>query len=81
MLTPAGIYYLGSDKASFDAQAIYFHRFNAPPGEADRLIIKYPEPLAPVGSGPFSLAPDLRHLLCVRMNPSNSDIMRVEPFR
>ncbi|MBI1763536.1 MAG: PD40 domain-containing protein [Acidobacteria bacterium] len=80
-LTPAGIYYLGSDKTSFDAQAIYFHRFNAPPGEADRLIIKYPEPLAPVGSGPFSLAPDLRHLLVVRMNPSNSDIMRVEPFR
>jgi Tol biopolymer transport system component/DNA-binding winged helix-turn-helix (wHTH) protein len=80
-LTPEGIYYLGSDKASFDAQAIYFHRFNARPSEVDRLIIKYPEPLAPVGSGPFSLAPDLRHLLCVRMNPSNSDIMRVEPFR
>lgn len=80
-LTPEGIYYLGSDKTSFDAQAIYFHRFNAQPGEADRLFIKYPEPLAPVGSGPFSLAPDLRHLLCVRMNPSNSDIMRVEPFR
>lgn len=80
-LTPEGIYYLGSDKASFDAQAIYFHRFNAQPSEADRLVIKYPEPLAPVGSGPFSLAPDLRHLLCVRMNPSNSDIMRVEPFR
>ena len=80
-LTPAGIYYLGSDKTSFDAQAIYFHRFNAQPGETDRLIIKYPEPLAPVGSGPFSLSPDLKHLLCVRMNPSNSDLMRVEPFR
>ncbi len=80
-LTPTGIYYLGSDKTSFDAQAIYFHRFNAAPGETDRLIIKYPEPLAPVGSGPFSLSPDLKHLLCVRMNPSNSDIMRVEPFR
>lgn len=81
VLTPTGIYYLGSDKASFDAQAIYFHRFKAQPGEVDRLVIKYPEPLAPVGSGPFSLAPDLRHLLVVRMNPSNSDIMRVEPFR
>ncbi len=78
-LTPTGIYYLGSDKTSFDAQAIYFHRFGSV--EPDRLIAKYPEPLAPVGSGPFSLSPDLKHLLCVRMNPSNSDIMRVEPFR
>ena len=80
-LTPTGIYYLGSDKSSFDAQAIYFHRFSASAGEADRLIVKYPEPLAPVGSGPFSLSPDLRSLLCVRMNKSNSDIMQVEPFR
>ena len=80
-LTPTGIYYLGSDKSSFDTQAIYFHRFAAAPGETDRLIVKYPEPLAPVGSGPFSLSPDLRYLLCVRMNKSNSDIMQVEPFR
>lgn len=80
-LTPDGLYYLGSDKSSFDAQAIYFHRFAARPDEADRLIIRYPEPLAPVGSGPFSLSPDLRTLLCVRLNPSNSDLMRVEPFR
>ncbi len=80
-LTPTGIYYLGSDKSSFDAQAIYFHRFAALPGEADRLVVKYPEPLAPLGSGPFSLSPDLQHLLCVRMNSSNSDIMQVEPFR
>ena len=80
-LTPTGIYYLGSDKSSFDTQAIYFHRFAAPLGEADRVIAKYPEPLAPLGSGPFSLAPNLQHLLCVRMNPSNSDIMQVQPFR
>jgi Tol biopolymer transport system component/DNA-binding winged helix-turn-helix (wHTH) protein len=80
-LTPTGIYYLGSGKESFDTQAIYFHRFGANPAEPDRLIIPYPEPLAPVGSGPFSLSPDLKHLLCVRLNPSNSDLMRVEPFR
>lgn len=80
-LTPEGIYYLGSDKTSFDTQAIYFHRFAASPGERDRLIMRYPEPLAPVGSGPFSLSPDLKQLLCVRLNPSNSDLMRVEPFR
>jgi Tol biopolymer transport system component/DNA-binding winged helix-turn-helix (wHTH) protein len=79
-LTPAGVYYLGSDKSSFDAQAIYFHRFAAPPGEPDRLIVKYPEPLAPVGSGPFSLSTDSRRLLCVRMNASNSDILQAEPF-
>lgn len=80
-LTPTGIYYLGSDKSSFDAQAIYFHRFAAGADEVDRLIVKYPEPLSPVGSGPFSLSPDLRFLLCVRMNKTNSDIMQVEPFR
>lgn len=73
-----GIYYLGSDKQSFDAQAIYFLDFAT--GKT-REIIKYPEPLSPVGSGPFSLSPDRRHLLCVRVHPANSDIMRVEPFR
>ena len=73
-----GIYYLGSGKQSFDTQVIYFHDFAT---GRDREITKYPEPLAPVGSGPFSLSPDLRSLLCVRVDPSNSDIMRVEPFR
>jgi Tol biopolymer transport system component len=77
-LDPNGIYYLGSDKQSFDTQVIYFHDFTT---GHDREILKYPEPLAPVGSGPFSLSPDLRSLLCVRVDPSNSDIMRVEPFR
>jgi Tol biopolymer transport system component/DNA-binding winged helix-turn-helix (wHTH) protein len=77
-LDPNGIYYLGSDKQSFDTQVVYFHDFAA---GRDREILKYPEPLAPVGSGPFSLSPDLRSLLCVRVDPSNSDIMRVETFR
>src|SRR5262249_6453978 len=77
-LDPNGIYYLGSDKKSFDTQGIYFHDFAT---NRDREILKYPEPLAPVGSGPFSLSPDLRSLLCVRVDPSNSDIMRVESFR
>lgn len=75
---PEGIYYLSSGKQSFDAQVIYFHDFAT---GHDREILKYPEPLAPVGSGPFSLSPDLRSLLCVRVDPSNSDIMRVESFR
>lgn len=77
-LAPEGIYFLGSDKQSFDSQVIYFHDFAT---GRDREIIKYPEPLAPVGSGPFSLSPNMRSLLCVRVDPSNSDIMRVEPFR
>jgi len=75
---PDGVYYLGSGKESFDTQVIYFHDFAT---GRDREILKYPEPLAPVGSGPFSLSPDLRSLLCVRVDPSNSDIMRVESFR
>lgn len=77
-LAEDGIYYLGSDKQSFDAQVIYFHDFAT---GKERAVIKYPEPLSPVGSGPFSLSPNLRSLLCVRVDPSNSDIMRVEPFR
>ncbi len=76
---PEGIYYLGSDQGSFDAQAIYFHRFDAK--QPDRLIAKYPEPLSPVGSGPFSLSHDLRYFLCVRMKSSDGDVMRAVPFR
>ena len=77
-LAPEGIYFLGSSPNSFDAQAIYLREFAT---GAVREIVKYPEPLAPVGSGPFSLSPDLRHLLCVRIDPSDSDILRVEPFQ
>lgn len=77
-LTADGIYFLGSIQASFDDQAIYFQEFAT---GRRREILKYPEPLSPVGSGPFSLSPDLRHLLCVRVEPANSDILRVEPFR
>ena len=77
-LAPNGIYYLGSDKQSFDRQVIFFHDFRT--GE-DREVAKYPELLPPLGSGPFSLSPDARQLLCVRLDPSNSDVMRVDPFR
>lgn len=77
-LTPDGIYYLGSSRNSFDSQMIYFHDFAT---GRQREVVKYPEPISPIGSGPFSLSPNLRNLLCVRVDPSNSDIMRVEPFR
>ena len=73
-----GVYYLGPDQSSLDSQALYFRDFES--GQ-DRLVAPYPEPLWPHGSGPFSLSPDGRHLLCVRVDPSNSDVMLVEPFR
>lgn len=77
-LAPDGVYYLGGERQSFDRQVLYFHELST--GQ-ERAILEYPEPLWPLGSGPFSLSPDARHLLCVRVDPSNSDIMRVEPFR
>ena len=69
-----GVYYLGMHPASFDRQRIFFH-----PG--DKSVVSFPEPLWPRGSGPFSLSPDGRYLLVVRVDPSNSDAMLVTPFR
>lgn len=69
-----GVYYLGMHPASFDRQSIFFH-----PGE--KSVVSFPEPLWPQGSGPFSLSPDERYLLVVRVDPSNSDAMLVTPFR
>ncbi|MFN0086403.1 MAG: LpqB family beta-propeller domain-containing protein [Blastocatellia bacterium] len=77
-LADNGIYFLGASADSFDSQAIYLREFAT---GAVRQVIRYPEPLAPVGSGPFSLSADRRYLLCVRIDPSDSDILRVEPFR
>jgi Tol biopolymer transport system component/DNA-binding winged helix-turn-helix (wHTH) protein len=73
-----GVYYLGSTRASVNGQAIYFHDFAT---ASDKLIAEYPEPLLPLGSGPFSLSPDGHYLLCVRVDPSNADVMRIEPYR
>ena len=73
-----GIYYLGSTRASVNGQAIYFHDFAT---GSDKLIAEYPEPLLPLGGGPFSLSPDGHYLLCVRVDPSNADVMRIEPYR
>ncbi len=77
-LTERGVYYLGARQGWNGRQALYFHAFA---GGRDKVVLEYPEPLSPIGSGPFSLSPDGRHLLCVRVDPSNSDIFRVEPFR
>lgn len=72
-----GVYYLGPGQTSLDSQALYFRDFES---GHDHIVAPYPEPLWPHGSGPFSLSPDGRYLLCVRVDPSNSDVMLVEPF-
>ncbi len=73
-----GIYYLGAKPHPWSRQTVYFHDFAS---GKDRPVVEYPEPLLPIGSGPFSLSPDGAYLLCVRVDPSNADIIRVEPFR
>ena len=73
-----GIYYLCNKGATANDQAIYYRDFAT---GADTLVTPYPEPLVPIGSGPFSLSPDGRYLLCVRVDSSASDVMRVQPFR
>lgn len=76
-VSAAGIYYLGINSQSLDSQTLYFlpHGSDKP-----RLVLEYPEPLYPLGSGPFSLSPDDRYLVTVRVDASNSDVMRVESF-
>lgn len=77
-LAGQGIYYLGARAGWTDRQTLYFHHLA---GGYDTPVLDYPEPLSPIGSGPFSLSPDGRRLLCVRVDPSNADVFRVEPFR
>ncbi len=77
-LVEKGVYFLGSDKQSFDRQMLFFHDLRT---SKDRVVAPYPEPLWPLGSGPFSISPDGKTLLCVRVEPSNSDAMLVTPFR
>jgi hypothetical protein len=77
-LAAGGIYYLGPKEGSLDKQAIYYHNFAA---GTDKDLLDYPETVPAIGSGPFSLSPDGRYLLCVRVHPSNANVFRVEPFR
>lgn len=77
-LANEGLYYLGSDKQSFDKQILFFHDLKS---ARERVVTMYPEPLWPQGSGPFSMSPDGKSLLCVRVEPSKSDVMLVTPFR
>jgi hypothetical protein len=76
-LAPNGIYYL-SGKNSLDEQSLYFRDFST---GKDADVAPYPEPLVPLGSGPFSLSPDYRYLACVRTEMPGGDLMKIEPFR
>ncbi len=76
-LTERGIYYLGTAPGRPDRQILYLRELVT---GRDQAVLEYPEPLSPLGSGPFSLSPDGRYLLCVRVDPSNSDVFRVQPF-
>lgn len=73
-LAEDAVYYLGSGPDTYDRQLLY--RFD-PRARRSVVVTEYPEPLWPIGSGPFSLSPDGKRLLTVRVDPSNSDLMRV----
>jgi Tol biopolymer transport system component len=75
-LASDGVYYLGANPESFESQALYFRDLKT---STARQVIPYPEPLWPLGSGPFSLGPG-GNLLVVRVESSNSDVMLVRPF-
>ncbi len=79
-LSSTGIYFL-ANKGALDRQALYALYFHDFAYGNEKEIIDYPESLSPIGTGPFSLSPDGRYLLCVRVDPSNSDTFRVAPFR
>lgn len=77
-LSPSGIYFLGNRDGTMEHQALYYHEFAT---GRETALAEYPAALSPIGSGPFSLSPNGRYLLCVRVDPSNSDIFRVDGFR
>jgi Tol biopolymer transport system component/DNA-binding winged helix-turn-helix (wHTH) protein len=76
--TAGGVYFLGARPGGANQQAMYFHDFNS---SRDSLVAPYPEPIMPIGVGPFSLSPDRRYLLTVRSDPSTTDLLLAEPFR
>ncbi len=70
-LSKRGVIYLAATPQSPDHQEL---RLKTPNGES-RLLLPYPEPLWPEGSGPFSLTPDERFLYTVRLSPpSGADL-------
>ena len=76
--TAEGIYFLGSQSGSLNQHAIFLHNLRS---SHDELTAAYPEPVRPFGIGPFSISPDRRYLLTVRIDLSSTDLLHVEPFR
>jgi Tol biopolymer transport system component len=77
-LSPDGIYYLGARPNTSSLQSLYYLDLRT---SATRLLADYPEPILPIGIGPFSLSPDFKSLLTVRLDSPNSDILRIDNFR
>jgi len=73
-----GIYYLGVRPKAPVQQSLFYLDWKT---RSSRLVADYPEPILPIGIGPFSLAPDRRSMLVVRLDPSNADVLRVDNFR
>ncbi|MGQ9916138.1 MAG: winged helix-turn-helix domain-containing protein [Bryobacteraceae bacterium] len=73
-----GIYYLGMRPRAPAQQSVFFMDWKTRTAQA---VADYPEPILPIGIGPFSLAPDRRSMLVVRIDPSNADILRADGFR
>lgn len=71
------MYYLGEYRQAASKQAIYAKDLRS---GTVRMVTAYPEPLIPMGAGPFSLRPGGKDLLCVRVDASRSEVARVAPF-
>jgi Tol biopolymer transport system component/DNA-binding winged helix-turn-helix (wHTH) protein len=73
-----GVYFLTVADGEFFQQTLAYR--DARSGKISPVLV-YPEPLWPQGSGPFSLSPDGKSLLVVRVDPRpNSDVLLVRPF-
>ena len=77
-LSEDGIYYLGTRPEAPVQQSLFYMDWKT---RRVRLVADYPEPILPIGIGPFSLAPDRKSMLVVRLDPSNADILLAEGFR
>lgn len=77
-LVPDGIYYLARNKNAGGQPWVYHY---AATTGASTPVAAVPEPLPPMGAGLFSVSRDLRYLLAVSVDRTNSDVVKIEPFR
>lgn len=76
-LDSGGIYFLGMRPRAPAQQSVFFMDWKTRTAQA---VADYPEPILPIGIGPFSLAPDRKSMLVVRIDPSSADILRADGF-